>query len=381
MDFLPKAKNTHSPTTDQQKRMRKLCRKLMDYPVFQFRKNAKYKVAEIMLMAIDAAMENQSLEAVSSIRGGMSADDALLHLKDKLGIEKIEQMLFELLDQRFLKILRRKFPCFRKWIAIDFTPEMFYGDKNCEYVTGYEPKDGTYYCFKFMTVSLLLPEGKYLLFAYPCYCDTDKIWLLNRAYEFLAGVGITAELCLMDREFYTVDVLALCREQKMHYIIPAKHDSKFERYVKQMEKLPGLVRGYEIMNEHGESEWTNLVVMESEWKEKKEIFGFITNLPENWYRDDTYAIAEIYRKRWRLETAHRVHDCFRIRTCCKEGSVRYFFFVIAVLLYNLWVWINLMLTDCHFGEYKVKMTVFGMKKMVVEPFLENRRRVPTRIAI
>jgi len=122
MDFLPKAKNTHSPTTDQQKRMRKLCRKLMDYPVFQFRKNAKYKVAEIMLMVIDAAMENQSLEAVSSIRGGMSADDALLHLKDKLSIEKIEQMLFELLDQRFLKILRRKFPCFRKWIAIDFTP-------------------------------------------------------------------------------------------------------------------------------------------------------------------------------------------------------------------------------------------------------------------
>lgn len=367
-------------TADQQKKIRKLCKRLWQYPLFQFRKNARYEVAEVLCLAIDAALENQSLEAISAA-GGMSADDALLHLKDKALIDNIEQMLFELLDSRFLRLLKRKFPNFRKWIAIDFTPESFYGDKNCPYVTGYEPKDGTYYCFKFMTVSLLLPEGKYLLFAYPAYRDTDRIWLLSRAYGFLERLGIKPELCLMDREFYAVDVLALCREKGTKYLIPAKRDSKFDRCVRQMERLPGIFRGYEITNEAGESEWTNLVVMESDRTEKKEVFGFITNLHEGIYRDDAYLLAEIYRKRWIIETAHRVHDNFRVKTCCKEGNVRYFFFVIAVLLYNLWIYINLVLC-CRIPEKRrERITVYAMKRILRDGFLEKRFSMPVGIAI
>jgi len=182
-------------TRDQKKKIKTICKRLKNYPLFQIRKNARYKVAEVILLAIDAAMQNQSLEAISSLNGGISADDALLHLKSKVLIETIEQMLFELLDKQFLKLLQRRFPLFKKWIAIDFTPEPFYGDENSPYVTGYEPKNGTYYCFKFMTVSLLMPEGKYLLFSYSVYRGTDKIWPLNRAFCFLDKLGIKLGCC------------------------------------------------------------------------------------------------------------------------------------------------------------------------------------------
>lgn len=367
-------------TRDQKKKIKTICKRLKNYPLFQIRKNARYKVAEVILLAIDAAMQNQSLEAISSLNGGISADDALLHLKSKVLIETIEQMLFELLDKQFLKLLQRRFPLFKKWIAIDFTPEPFYGDENSPYVTGYEPKNGTYYCFKFMTVSLLMPEGKYLLFSYSVYRGTDKIWLLNRAFCFLDKLGIKPELCLMDREFYAVDVLAFCREKKCHYLIPAKHDSKFERYLKN-EKLPAIVRDYEITNTRHESEWTNLVVMESEDMEKKQIFGFITNLHENVYKEDVYLLVDIYKKRWRIETAHRVHDNFRIKTCCKEGIVRYFFFVIAMLLYNFWIYINLMLNDCGCGGYRIRITVFMMKRIIWDFFRESKYKFPVGVAI
>jgi putative transposase len=381
MYIPPKAKNPSAPNREQRKKIKKLCKKLRNYPLFQIRKNAKYKVAEVILLAIDAAMQNQSLEAISNVNDGMSADDALLHLKSKAVIELIEQMLFELLDKHFLKLLKRRFPMFRKWIAIDFTPEPFYGDKNSPYITGYEPKDGTYYCFKFMTVSLLMPQGKYFLFSYPVYRGTDRIWLLNKAFCFLDRLGVAPELCLMDREFYAVDVIAFCREKRCHYLIPAKHDSKFERYVKDLGKLPGLVRDYEITNQEKESEWTNLVVMESEDTEKEQIFGFITNLPESRYKDDVYNLADIYKKRWMIETAHRVHDNFRIKTCCKEGIVRYFFFIIAVLLYNIWVYINLMLTHFACEKDRRKITVFQMKKIVEGSFHERQWKIPAGIAM
>jgi hypothetical protein len=347
----------------------------------EFRGNAKYAVSDVIGLAVNSALRNLSLEATAYLAGGLSSDNAILHLKSKAIIENTEQMLFELLDRGFLTTLRRMFSGFEQMIAIDFTPEPFYGDKTCPYVTGYEPKDGTYYCFKFLTVSLLLPKGKYLLFAYPAYRDTDRIWLLNRAFEFLARLGIKPKLCLMDREFYAVDVLALCREKATNYLIPAKHDSKFERTVKQAGKLPLIFIGYEITNEHNESEWTNLVVMESENTEKKEVFGFITNMHESVYRDDAYLLAEIYRKRWIIETAHRVHDEFRIRTCCKEGNVRYFFFVVAVLLYNLWIYINIFICTAIPQKLKGHVPVWEMKELVNEGFLEKRPQFPIGIAI
>lgn len=375
-----KTKNPSAPNREQRKKIEKLCKKFKDYPLFQLRKNAKYKVAEVILLAIDAAMQNQSLEAISNLNGGITADDALLHLKSKALIETIEQMLFELLDKQLLKLLRRRYPSFKKWIAIDFTPEPFYGDENSQYVTGYEPKDGTYYCFKFMTVSLLMPQGKYFLFSYPVYRRTDRVWLLNRAFKFLEKLDMKPELCLMDKEFYAVDVLAFCREKKCEYIIPAKQDSKFDRYLKDLGELPGLVRDYEITNQERESEWTNLVVMESENTEKKKTFGFITNLHESIYKEDVYVLADIYRKRWMIETAHRVHDNFRIKTCCKEGNVRYFFFIIAVLLYNLWVWIKLMLNNSVCGKDGKGITVFMMKKMVEGFFHEHQLKISVGIA-
>lgn len=373
-----------NPTVANKKLRRQLqraSRGIRDYQPFRLGANAVYRVSDINRLIIEAAMQNLSPEAVSLLSGGISADDALLHLKDKATIERIEQMLSEQLDKRFLKLLRRKHPDFHKRIAIDFTPEYFYGDKECEYVTGYKPKDSTYYCFKFMTVSLLLPEGKFLLFAYPAYRGTDRIWLLNRAFESLKSLGIEPELVLMDREFYSVDVLVLCRELGVHYLIPAKHDKKFERYVKGMDKLPGMVRDYEITNEQNESVCTNLVVMESLDTEETKVFGFITNLPDSLYKDDVYVLAEIYRKRWRIENAHRVHDEFRVRTCCKEGNVRYFFFVVAVLLYNLWVWINLVLRDCSFGTGSLHITVYQMKVQLFDFFREPELLFPVGTAM
>ena len=281
-----------------------------------------------------------------------------MHIKDKTTIESIESMMKIFISRRTLKLLHRKFPTLKYTLAIDFTPEPFYGDKNCEYVTGYEPKDGTYYCFKFMTVALVIQGIRFFLFSFPVYRGDDKILLINKVLNFLNAQWVKPDLVLIDREFYETDMFALLREKKIEFIMPAKQDSHFERVLKQCKELPAVFQAYEISNSKHESEWIDLVIIEDNEHEETHIYGYVTNIPVSKYRDDILLLRDWYKQRWGIETAHRVHDQFRIKTSCKEGNVRYFFFVIAMLLYNFWIYLNLLMNDCEIGNiFKIKITV------------------------
>ncbi|MBD3405676.1 MAG: transposase [Candidatus Lokiarchaeota archaeon] len=380
MDILPKTLNPFSSQEKTTKKLKRLSRELLNHPLFQIRGNAVYSPSQIMKLFVTAAMKNRSAEAIS--KGKPSADNAFIHIKDKTTIDNIEEMLKHFVDKKFIRTLRRKFPTLKLNIAIDFTPEAFYGDKTCEYVTGYEPKNGTYYCFKFLTVALVVRGARYLLYAYPVYRGDDRIWLLNRTFEFLEEIEMKPDLLLLDREFYDASVFALFREKSIAYEMPAKQDSHFKRVLKDCDKLPAVVHGYEITNTQGESECVDLVILEDNEHEKKRIFGYVTNIHVSEYKDDVYILVDNYKLRWGIETSHRVHDNFRIKTCCKEGNVRYFFFVIAFLLYNFWIYVNLIMSDYQIGEnYQIHITVDGLKDLLIDFFRNISAVVHINIAM
>lgn len=378
--YIP-PKRLNKLSSQEKKKLERLSRELLNCNLFQLKTNAKYAPAEVMKLFVDAAIANRSAESRSKTCKGISADDALLHIKDKTTVESIESMAKQFISRRFIKLLHRKYSTLKITIALDFTPEAFYGDKSCPYVTGYEPKDGTYYCFKFLTVCLVINGMRYFLFAYPAYRSDNRIWLVNRALEFLEELQLKPDLLLMDREFYETDIFALLREKRIYYEMPAKHDSHFERALKDCKKLPAVVHDYEITNAQHESEWVDLVIIEDNEHEKNMIYGYVTNLPTSEYRNDVLILRDNYKKRWGIETAHRVHDQFRIKTCCKEGNVRYFFFIIAVLLYNFWVYVNLLMNDCKVEEiFEIRITVDEMKDQIIE-FFRNNPVLPVRIAM
>lgn len=47
--------------------------------------------------------------------------------------------------------------------------------------------------------------------------------------------------------------------------------------------------------------------------------------------------AESYNDRWGIETGYRTKDRFLIKTNTPKYSIRVFFFLLSVLLYNIWV--------------------------------------------
>ena len=59
---------------------------------------------------------------------------------------------------------------------------------------------------------------------------------------------------------------------------------------------------------------------------------FVTNLPEK----EFVTYLRLYKRRWNIETGFRVHDEARIRTKSINIRVRFFLFLVALVLYNMW---------------------------------------------
>ena len=60
--------------------------------------------------------------------------------------------------------------------------------------------------------------------------------------------------------------------------------------------------------------------------------------------DFAQPLAEAYRRRWGIETSNRKVTEFLPKTSSPTYSVRLFYFLFAVALYNLWVLTNLLFT-------------------------------------
>ena len=67
----------------------------------------------------------------------------------------------------------------------------------------------------------------------------------------------------------------------------------------------------------------------------KELLVFATNTDLK-----PKAIRRMFRKRWAIETSYRMINQFLPKTTSKLYSLRKLYFYLAVLLYNIWVFIN-----------------------------------------
>ena len=47
--------------------------------------------------------------------------------------------------------------------------------------------------------------------------------------------------------------------------------------------------------------------------------------------------SELYRRRWRIETNNREVEKFRARTTSRSMKIRRMYYVLAALLYNIWI--------------------------------------------
>lgn len=331
----------------------------------------KSRITEIDILedVFSAAICKTSIEIISSNSGDHSPDRVIANL-NKLLLEAIESLMIknaEKIAWQLRSTRRVKFP-----IAFDFTAILYYGvDKRGNpFVTGTKPEKGTYFAFRFFVISITTNGVRFIPYACPVTKETDgALMYVETGIELLQKLGVNISVLTLDREFYTADVINYLQEEGINFIVPVPQTDKFKREVKKRKqfpnKLPAIVRFWKVGQKWINETETTLVILEEENEKtkKKHTYGYITNLPWDFYQDDPYILSKLYSRRWGIETAFRVEDKFDIYTTTRRGEVRYFFFVMGCLLYNFWVFINFCLQVQEFerGKFKILLKVDELK--------------------
>jgi hypothetical protein len=139
---------------------------------------------------------------------------------------------------------------------------------------------------------------------------------------------------LLDRGFYSVKVVKLLRKLRLKYLIPAKETAP-------VKELARAVAEKETHNKAHNSEriWKRelhaLHCMERGEEEVAAVYH-----KHKGAQQKSGSLAELYRRRWGIETSYRMKNNFKAKSCSKKYAVRYIQFMLCICMYNFWTLLN-----------------------------------------
>jgi len=275
-------------------------------------KNSIYKRKDYAYRLVQSALEHQSLEAMFKLTKYLSADRVL---------DKVHRLSYERIQKLITKFNRKiKLPK-KVTLAIDFTDKVYYGDKNHPEVMG---SKGGKYARRYIEVSTVRPA--LFINSLPVnQLTNDKKELLAQLTDgFYALYKKTKiELLLLDRGFFTKEVVKLLIDMQIKFIMPAIKNRAIKKLANQFAR--GEIDN-KICYQFGETKVKLLFL-----KVEDDILVYMTNTRYNVLR-----VAILYKKRWQIETNFREQNNFTFKTQTTNFTIRYLAFVIGGLLFNLW---------------------------------------------
>lgn len=243
-------------------------------------------------------------------------------------------------------------------ILIDITEEDFYGKVEGLWFHPWTGKEGVKAHFQFLVCSVKCRNKKFPLAV--CMLPMGSIIADKVAFllESCKKAGLIIRTVLLDRGFYSADVLRELQEQEVFYLVFARRNASFNNMLEATKKS--------IMIEH------ELVLKKNKTKTKiqtnialvKDVqdydWVFATNLDLSGRE-----IVKRYKIRWNIETDFRVQDEARIKSKSKRPEVRLFYFMIALLL--LFVWNATQKNQLSFKKFIILLAesqIIDKKKMV-----------------
>jgi len=220
-------------------------------------------------------------------------------------------------------------------VAIDITHEDFFGA-----IEGFDifpvNKDGKTGEFRYAVLSLVnkAETEKFPVYAVPFRLGQDLAKTIEQLLDVASKLLIRIRLALLDRWFYSAEVIGLLNKRLKYLILVPQWDI-FKCMLKQL-KAENRVIAYiehELILRKDFSKFrvkTKLILINN-----KEDFDwvFATNLPN----DKALYYIITYKQRWQIETNFRVRDEAKIRSRSRFMQVRYFYFLVSLLLHAIWI--------------------------------------------
>lgn len=251
-------------------------------------------------------------------------------------LDRLSNQPFKILEQGFHQVFKDQVSQARKQrlfthtviVAIDFTDLEWYGEELPFIVRG-KAKKGTDRFIRFATIGIVEDGKRFTLKVLPVSPLSCKEKIVNDLLDFVQKL-VSIRVVLLDRGFYTNEVIQRIKNSGHSFVIPVKKCEKVK------ELMESVYKNGPQCYEMSKGVTYTLVVVKDE--DSGKLLPYATNLDGI----QPGIIHELYTHRFGIETQYRLKNQFLGRTCSKQYGVRYGFFILAVALYNLWVLLNIL---------------------------------------
>lgn len=303
-----------------------------DLLTYDDKERTLYTKNDHLKLLLTASLVNGFAEGVSrSLNSSPTGETLLSYIKSQE--QEILHKAFDSLVEKNIKTLRKRRKLSIKVpIAIDWHDVMYYGSPNTPMVIGTQHKKGSCYAYEYLTASVLVDGERLVIAVLPITSRSEvsdlTIGILLRTVQ----LGIKIRYVTLDGGFFNADTIRFLEAYGLKYIIHMPKTSK----IKKMRLWKGRRFVYRIDNHKRlKHEHISFNVVVSYDKRKKYKYLFATNMP---YKDST--ILHMFNKRWGIETSYRMSNQFLIKTTSRNYTVRLFYYLLACVVYNIWVLYN-----------------------------------------
>ena len=314
----------------------------------KFAPNSSHPLIAILKVMIYAAVQSISIEeAATKLRditdGETPSPDTVFRRLSEL----TQEQAFEIFDLFVVHVLYRA----RKkglldgpvLIALDGHDVAYYGKERPPQVRGTKKCKGTYWAFQYLVADIIVEGERFTLGIVPVPSMARMHILVERLLKKVKTL-VDVEAIMVDKGFYGSDIILKIMSMGMTYEMPAPRNTTVKERIAANQGYRYAIEEYQVCKKKGNPIAT-LVIAPSPRKKKEIIekdkeFVFITNGPI-----DEGTIGhhiDRYDKRWGIETGFRVRNGFKIRTNTENVVLRYFFFLMAAMLYNFWLLANVL---------------------------------------
>ena len=215
-------------------------------------------------------------------------------------------------------------------------------DVDEEYMATGKPKGGTSKRLRYTTVKVVGGSIGLTVAIHPTGKRYNKAGIVRQLLERARRAGVRSKLHLLDRGFYSAEVLSTLIKIDQPFIMPAVKNSgtvsAIESHASGARKA---VQQYTVRGKGAEATITLVIVPKEGAKDtdppKDRYLVFATNFSVRKARAMLAGIPKEYRRRWGIETGYRVAKQVRPFTSSRNPSVRLMLFCFTMILYNLWV--------------------------------------------
>lgn len=292
---------------------------------------------EIYQCLVGMAAERQSIHSLQNLMSERPCETSIWHHLAKLDMEQVIAVNDRLLLEQILDVLRKGKKCL---FAIDSTDDPYYGEivpQNEKYVIGSQLKKSTSTFYRYISLYLIEGERKLTLSMLPVRNDIAALDYIVYFLDIIDRAGLYVKALLLDREFYSVDILSHLMERNTPFIMPVKRQSAKVKEFLSEGRCSRTMKYCMKSPRKGSVDLTVLkVVKYLKGRGKKHGIlrvGYVINNIA-W---KPYKIANTYEKRFAIESSYRMRNTVRARTTTKCPTIRYLLALISMLLKNIWV--------------------------------------------